>query len=129
MSHLEVYAEASYAMYKNGGEVAGIPQAVMPGRPKSLHLMPSQRTIQAGEPFAVDQVGVYKRYHVNVCRTFFWGDPSPELLRLNEASAGAFDVLARTAKAGTPVATVNRAMREYYQSKGVWEHRSYIGGA
>jgi Xaa-Pro aminopeptidase len=128
MTHGEVYAEATYAMLSAGGEVPGIPQAVQPGRPRSTHLLPSRRQISAGEPFAVDVAGVYKRYHANIDRTFLWGDPSPELVRMNEAAKGALAVLASTAKAGTPVATVTHALREYYKEKGIWDYHAYCGG-
>ena len=61
MTHGEVYAESSYAMLRAGGEVPGIAQDVkLPGRPRTTHLLPSRRTIEAGEPFAVDVAGVYK---------------------------------------------------------------------
>ena len=81
MSHLEVYALATSAMYNAGGEVAGIGAGVIPTKPKTLHLFPSRRTLDAGEPFIVDLGGVYKRYHANIARCYYWGDPTPELRR------------------------------------------------
>jgi Xaa-Pro aminopeptidase len=128
MSHAEVYAIATAAMFRAGGEVAGIPQGVIPTSPKSLHLLPNRRQIEANEPFIVDLGAVYKRYHVNTARTYYWGDPTPELRRLSEAAKGGIEVLVKTAKAGTPVATVNRAMREFYKQAGVYEIRGYSGG-
>jgi Xaa-Pro aminopeptidase len=131
MSHLEVYAEAMHAMYVAGGETPALNQAVIPGMPRDgarvMHLPPTRRQIRAGEPFALDLCGVYKRYHTNVARTFFWGDPSPELLRVSEISKGAFDVLTGTAKAGVPIARVNRAVREYYRDEN-WDGRGFYGG-
>jgi Xaa-Pro aminopeptidase len=128
MSHAEVYAIAYGAMYRAGGEVPGIPQGVIPTHPKSLHLLPGRRQIQAGEPFIFDLGAVYKRYHVNLARTYFWGDPTPELRRLSDAAKGGIEVLVNTAKAGTAVATVNRAMREFYRDAGVYDIRGYSGG-
>jgi Xaa-Pro aminopeptidase len=128
MAHCEVYAEAMYAMMRQGGEVAGIAQGVQPGRPHSTHLLPSRRQIQAGEPFAVDIAGVYNRYHANVDRTFLWGNPDPELVRIDEAAKGAMEVLTKTAKAGTPLAEVNRVLQHYYTEKNIWHMHEYIGG-
>jgi Xaa-Pro aminopeptidase len=128
MSHLEVYALATNAMYSAGGEVAGIAQGVIPTRPKTLHMLPSRRTIEAGEPFIVDLAGVYKRYHANIARTYYWGDPTPELQRLSEAARGGIETLVNAAKAGTPVATVCKAMRDYYKQAGVLDIRGYSGG-
>ena len=128
MTHAEVFAEASYAMLKAGGEVAGIPQAVQPGWPKSTHLPPSRRQISAGEPFAVDVAGVYNRYHANIDRTFIWGEPSAELVRMNEAAQQALEVLCRTAKHGTPVTVVNEALRAHYIERKIWDFHDYCGG-
>jgi Xaa-Pro aminopeptidase len=128
MSHGEVYALATAAMYSNGGGVAAIPQGVIPTKPQSLHLLPSPRTIEANEPFIVDLAGVYKRYHVNTARTYYWGDPTPELGRLSDAAKGGIEVLVKTAQAGTPVATVMKAMRDFYRDAGVLDIRGYAGG-
>jgi Xaa-Pro aminopeptidase len=128
MSHAEVFGEAYYAMFKAGGEWPGLAQGVIPGDPPTLHLLPNRRQIEAGEVFGVDLGGVYKRYHVNVCRTYIYGDPSPELVKLAAASAGAYDVLAKTGKAGTPFRSVTQALRDYYQQQGVWDRRGFLGG-
>ncbi len=118
----ELYGAALYEMAKAGGEVPAISQAVQPGRPRTTHLLPSRRQIEPGEPFAFDLAGVFKRYHANLDRTFIYGDPDAELVRVHKAAKGALDVLQRTAKAGTPVSVVNRALREYYQETDIWKY-------
>jgi len=128
MTHAQVYAEAMYAMAQVGGEVPAIAQAVQPGWPQSTHLLPSRRQISEGEPFAVDVAGVYKRYHANIDRTLIWGEPSPELARMNEAAKQALEVLGKTAKAGTPLSAVNRALRAHYEQAGIWQFHEYCGG-
>ena len=128
MSHGEVYAEAMYAMLNAGGEIPGIPQAVQPGWPQSTHLLPSRRQISEGEPFAVDVAGVYNRYHANIDRTFIWGEPSSELVRMNEAAKQALEVLGEAAKAGTPLTMVNQALRAHYIETDIWRFHDYCGG-
>jgi Xaa-Pro aminopeptidase len=128
MSHAEVFGLAYGAMYAAGGELAGIPQGVIPTKPRTLHLLPNRRQIEAGEPFIVDLGGVYKRYHVNAARCYYWGDPTPELRRLSEAAKGGIETLVASAKAGTPVAAVNKAMRDFYRQAGVYDIRGYSGG-
>jgi Xaa-Pro aminopeptidase len=128
MSHAEVYALAIGAMHATGGEVPGIAQGVIPPRPKTLHLLPNRRTIEAGEPFVFDLAGVYKRYHSNIARTYYWGDPSRELRRLSDAAKGGIETLIATAKAGTPIRVVNKAMRDFYRDAGVYDIRGYSGG-
>jgi Xaa-Pro aminopeptidase len=124
----ELYGAALYEMAKAGGEVPAISQAVQPGRPRTTHLLPSRRQVEAGEPFAFDLAGVYKRYHANLDRTFIYGDPDPELVRVHKAALGALDVLRRTAKSGTPVSVVNRALRDYYKEADIWKyHRNPLG--
>jgi Xaa-Pro dipeptidase len=118
----ELYAAAYSAMAAVGGEVAAIPQAVQPGRPRTTHLLPGRRQIRAGEPFGFDLCGVFKRYHANLDRTFIYGDPDEELVRVHKAAMGALDVLRDTAKAGVTVAAVNRALRQYYQEMDVWKY-------
>ncbi len=128
MTHGEVFAEASYAMLKAGGEIAGIHQAVQPGWPQSTHLPPSRRQISPGEPFAVDVAGVYHRYHANIDRTFIWGEPSAELLRMHVAAKQALEVYAEVAKADATVAEVARVMRQYYIDTDIWHFHDYCGG-
>jgi Xaa-Pro aminopeptidase len=128
MTHGEVYGEVIHAMMKAGGEVPGITQAVQPGWPRSTHMLPSRRQISEGEPFAVDVAGVYKRYHANIDRTLIWGEPSPELVRMNEAAKQALDILCETAKAGTTLETVNRALRAHYTATDIWRFHAYCGG-
>jgi Xaa-Pro aminopeptidase len=128
MTHAQVYAEAMYAMAQAGGEVPGIAQAVQPGWPQSTHLLPSRRQISEGEPFAIDVAGVYKRYHANIDRTLIWGEPSRELLRMNEAAKQALEVLGETAKAGTRLTTVNEALRDHYIETDIWRFHDYCGG-
>jgi Xaa-Pro dipeptidase len=120
----ELYGAAYYAMSKVGGEATAIAQAVQPGRPPSTHLLPSRRQIQAGESFAFDLAGVYKRYHANMDRTFIYGDPDPELVRIHSAAKGALAVLSSTAKAGTPISEVNRALRNYYKETDIWKYQN-----
>jgi Xaa-Pro aminopeptidase len=128
MTHGEVFAEVSYAMLNSGGEVAGIHQAVQPGWPQSTHLPPSRRQISPGEPFAVDVVGVYHRYHANIDRTFIWGEPSTELLRMHQSAKQALEVYAEVAIAGKSVKEVAKVMRQHYIDTDIWQFHNYCGG-
>ena len=48
--------------------------------------------------------------------------------RLSEAAKGGIEVLVATAKAGTPVSVVTKAMRDHYREAGVYDIRGYSGG-
>jgi Xaa-Pro aminopeptidase len=120
----ELYGAAYYAMSKVGGESTAIAQAVQPGRPRSTHLLPSRRQIQAGESFAFDLAGVYKRYHANMDRTFVYGDPDPELVRVWSACKGGLELFSKTAKAGSTISAVGKVMREYYTEMDIWKYQN-----
>jgi Xaa-Pro aminopeptidase len=127
ITELELYGAVKQAMYSNGSEVPGLDMAIIPPHGLS-HFLPTRRQIKAGEPFASDICGVFKRYHTNIARTYFWGDPPAEMIRLAKASEGAFEVLTHSAKAGTPVSATAAALRRFYQEQGVWDNRWYVGG-
>jgi Xaa-Pro aminopeptidase len=127
ITQLELYGTVKHAMYSNGSEVPGLDMAVIPAAGLS-HWLPSRRQMKAGEPFASDICGVHKRYHTNIARTYFWGDPPREMIRLAKASEGAYEVLTRSAKANTPVSATATALQHYYKDQGVWDNRWYVGG-
>jgi Xaa-Pro aminopeptidase len=127
ITELELYGAIKGAMYSNGSEVPGLDMAFIPAIGLS-HILPTRRQMNAGEPFGSDICGVFKRYHVNIARTYIWGDPPKEMLRLAKASDGAYAVLTRNAKAGTRVSATAAELKRYYQDQGVWDNRWYVGG-
>jgi Xaa-Pro aminopeptidase len=84
------------------------------------HFISSRRRINPGDYVAADPSGVIYGYHANIAGAFFLGEPPEEARRIVEIGAGALEVLCQTAKSGTPVRQVNRALREYLQECGLW---------
>ena len=117
VTELECWAEMVHAMAAEGGEPGAMHETVSPLG--AGYTISSRRTFEAGQYLFADPTGVYHRYHANIARTFWLGEPTREALRLADIEAGSFDVLRTTAKAGTPVRDVNRALREYYEEAGV----------
>ncbi len=128
MTELEAWAEVVRAMAAEGGEPAAIHECVVVGPIELGHMFSSTRRIQAGDHLFADPCGVVHRYHGNVARTFWMGEPPKEAIRLAEIEAGAYTLLCSTAKAGTPIRDVNRTLREYYQDAGVWGMHFWTGG-
>jgi Xaa-Pro aminopeptidase len=134
VTELEVYGEMMRAMARAGGETAGLLQCVKAGGAKFLHGIASTRVIQKGDHVVADICGVKHRYHANTCRGWFVGDPPKELANLYKMNGGAYQVILDTAKAGTPLGSVTRALREYYKGTGAWQMRidgkisGYTGG-
>lgn len=128
VTQAELQGVAYMAMMAAGGELPAINQGVMSGPLASAHALSSNRPIQPGEGFAVDLSGVVNRYHANVCRSYIYGEPSEEMLRMSKASKEGTELLCRIAKAGASVAEVARTLREFYIDMGVWDYRGWVGG-
>ena len=133
VTELEMYGEAMRAMYAAGGETPGLIQAFRKGmieENKGLgsHAVPSRQILREGDSFLVDLCGVVHRYHSNTSRTYFLGEPPAALVERFAKNAGSFEVLRETARDGTPVADVNRALAAYYEEQGLWKNPRWCGG-
>lgn len=129
MTELQVYGEIVHAMAKAGGENPGIPVLVTSG-PKSacLHALASRKKIQKGEIVNVDICGVYNRYHGDIARSLSMGKPNPDVAKVVELSARAFEVLGDLIRPNLPVSELNHTMKAYYQEAGILQDRWWVGG-
>ena len=126
---LEVYGAAVHAMVAAGGENPGITMPVLSGKKTaSPHAMASRKKIQAGELVLVDVSGVFKRYHCNMARTFALGEPAADVMDLAERAVGSMDLIRDMIRPNLPVAELGRALIDYYEGQGIWQHRGWIGG-
>jgi Xaa-Pro aminopeptidase len=128
VTELEVYGEATRAMAKAGGEISGIVGAISSGPLFAGHSLNSRRVIEKGDFVFYDPCGVYNRYHANLARGYFIGEPPTELVELHHHSAGSYTVLEDKAKAGSSIPEVCRALRNYYEEVGIWDQRAWVGG-
>jgi Xaa-Pro aminopeptidase len=129
MTELDVYGEIVNAMAKAGGENPAIPVLVTSG-PKCacLHALASRKKIEKGEIVNIDVCGVFNRYHANMARTYSMGKPNPDVARVVELSAGAFDVIAELIRPNLPVGEFNERMKAYYQEAGILRDAWWFGG-
>lgn len=128
VTELDVYGETVRAMAEVGGEISGIVGAISSGPYLAGHGLNSRRVIEEGDMVFYDPCGVYNRYHANLARGYFVGEPPPELVKLYKLSAGSYEVLQGIAKAGVPIPEVCRELRRYYEDVGIWELRGWVGG-
>ena len=134
MTELEVFGEATRAMMAAGSEFpALIPifnaTEVKEGRPVSAgHSMAGRKVINKGEFLTADLCGVYNRYHGNVMRGFFLGDPPKAMVEQHKKASGVYDVISRDVKAGMTVRDVNAVLRDYYKSVGLWDEPGWALG-
>jgi Xaa-Pro aminopeptidase len=102
---------------------------VKDGRPVSAgHSMAGRKVINKGEFLTADLCGVYNRYHGNVMRGFFLGDPPQAMVEQHRRAAGVYDVISREVKAGMTVRDFNAVLKEYYESVGLWESPGWALG-
>ena len=133
ITELELFGEVTRTMMAAGSEFpALIPifnaVPVVDGRSTTTgHTMAGRKVLQAGEMLKADLCGVFHRYHGNVMRGFFLGDPPKEMIDLHHRAAGAFDVI-RTVKAGMTVREVNDILRDYLQSVQLWNEPGWALG-
>ncbi|MGH6720131.1 MAG: M24 family metallopeptidase [Alphaproteobacteria bacterium] len=126
MTELEVYGETLRAMMAAGSEAPALVHsfnacAVRDGRAVGAgHAMMGRKKIRPGEFLKIDICGVYHRYHGNVQRGYFMGDPPKAMVERVRRAGGAFAVFAAEVKAGMTVGQVCAIMRRYYESVGLW---------
>jgi Xaa-Pro aminopeptidase len=126
ITELDLFGEVTHAMMKAGSEFpALIPifnaTPVKDGRPISAgHAMAGRKVIREGELLTADLCGVYYRYHGNVMRGFYLGDPPKAMVEQHKKAAGVYDVLRSEIKAGMTVREVNERLKRYYEEVGLW---------
>lgn len=130
VTELEVFGEMIRAMTKAGGEFPAILPPVISGfRTHALHPLATRRKIRKGERVNVDLCGVYNRYHVNLARGFWTGEPPKAVRAFHDASIGVFPaVIEPMLKPGLDVLTFCAALRDYYVDQGIWDECYWSGG-
>ena len=129
VTELEVYGEMVRAMARAGGENPGITQPVLSGAKANCgHALASRKQIAAGEQVNVDICGVYNRYHCNAARSFFVGEPPPDVVEFFAKSAKSFDLIADMIRPNLGVSEMVSALKNYYVESGIWENAAWVGG-
>ena len=126
---LEVFGEMIAAMSRAGGEFPGILPPVASGfRSNCLHPLSSRKKIERGERVFVDVSGVYNRYHVNLARTFWLGEPPPEAVAMHNNSVEAFDIIEPLLRPGMPVLELLNAAKAHYDAHDLFDDAYWSGG-
>ncbi|MEZ5925227.1 MAG: M24 family metallopeptidase [Hyphomicrobiaceae bacterium] len=130
VTELEVFGVMVAAMTKAGGEFSGIIPPVISGfRSNALHPLATRRRIAKGERVNIDLCGVWNRYHVNMARGFWVGEPDKAALELHDRSIGVFPaVIEPMLKPDLDVVTFCEALKAYYVDQGIWDECYWSGG-
>jgi Xaa-Pro dipeptidase len=134
LTELELFGEVMRDMMAAGSEFpALIPifNSVPLHGDKSMttgHAMAGRKKLAPGDMLKADLCGVYNRYHGNVMRGYYLGEPSDALLDRHRRAAGVFPVMVSEVKAGMSVREVNAVLRRYYQEVGLWDEPGWALG-
>jgi len=129
VTELEVYGEMVRAMARAGGENPGITMPVLSGtKTNALHGLATRRRMKHGELVLVDLAGVFKRYHINIARTFSIGEQPVEVRDLTTQAARSMELIRGILRPGLPVSEFNAAVLEYFRGAQLWERRGWVGG-
>lgn len=126
---LEIFGEMIAAMTRAGGEFPGILPPVASGfRSNCLHPLSSRKKIEMGERVFVDVSGVYNRYHVNLARTFWVGEPPADVVVMHNTSVEAFDIIEPLLRPGMPVLELLNTARDHYDAHDLVDDAYWSGG-
>ncbi len=128
-TELEVFGEMIAAMTRAGGEFPGILPPVISGfRSNCLHPLASRKKLAQGERVNVDLCGVFKRYHVNICRSFWLGEPPRDALDLHDKSIAVFGIIEEMLRPGLNVRMLLETVRDHYAEMGILDEAYWSGG-
>lgn len=129
VSELEVYGEIIRAMAAAGGENPSMTISVLSGtKSNALHGLATRRRIRGGEPVQIDLCGVYNRYHVDMARTFWVGEPPEDCAAVANRSAEVMAALRGLLRPNMSVCEFCAHSKRLLSEAGLWERRGWIGG-
>jgi len=129
VTEVEIWAAATSAMAAEGGELGGIPGMVNSGpKAASLHGIASRRRLERGDIINIDMCGVYNRYHCNLARSSYLGEPPAELREAMDKPRQVADAVRADMKPGMRFREILELDRRYASELGIWEDQWWIGG-
>lgn len=72
--------------------------------------------------------GVFNRYHCNIARSFWVGEPPAEVAALHQQSIKAFEIIQSQMKPGLNIKQVLESIRDYYIESGISDDCYWSGG-
>ena len=92
------------------------------------HGASGHRPVERGDVMFLDACGVYKRYHVDLCRTLSLGQDHPKARAILEYTRDSVLAVQKAVRRGDPLDVAQRAAEEYvfarYGAESVW----WVGG-
>ncbi len=129
-TELQIAARLNAIMADHGGEEPAIRTMVSSGPLVwcRTHGASGHRPVERGDVMYVDACGVYKRYHVDVCRTFAIGVDNPLSREILEYTRHSVDEVVRAVKPGDPLDVAITAAEDYVHRRYGPDQIWWIGG-
>lgn len=129
LTEIQVQGIAHYAMSKLGGEEPAIRTVVRSGpRAGARHALPSERVIEPHEIVDVDFSASYKRYHVNIDRTFAVGEVDDRWHDLLQRASGSIERVVEAVRPGDPMKKVAEVGSAYIKEVGLSHIVRWVDG-
>ena len=129
-TELQIAARLNAIMADHGGEEPAIRTMVSAGPLVwcRTHGAAGHRPVERGDVMFVDACGVYRRYHVDLCRTLSIGQDHPKARAILEYTRDSVLAVQKAVKPGDPLDIAQRIAEEYvfarYGPENVW----WVGG-
>lgn len=134
MTELDLFGLTTWAMMKAGSEFSALipifnALPVHDGQPLPIsHSMAGRNKIEAGQLLCADLCGVYDRYHGNVMRGIYVGEPPTKLVRQYERAPKIFDLFSDNVKSGMTVRAVNKLIHACLADNGLDKEEGWVVG-
>lgn len=129
-SELQISAELMVQLFRAGSD-AELPFApIVSSGPNSAnpHASPTDRVLQAGEMLLIDWGASFDGYFSDITRTFFCGEPSPEMKQIAGLVEQANAAARLGGKAGMPAGEVDQLARDVITQGGYGEYFTHRTG-
>jgi Xaa-Pro aminopeptidase len=129
MTEIEVEARLALAMAELGGERGAIQTMVSAGSDlRQGHGAPSRRPIERGDVMGIDMCGAFKRYHVDLCRTFAIGEDVPAVREILDYTARSIELVTEGVRRGDPLDVAQKIADDYVFARFSPEDVWWVGG-
>jgi methionyl aminopeptidase len=136
-AHLDRVAEAHIRASGATPSFLGYP-GVNPRRPfpgsicvsiddEIVHGIPGERTIRAGQLVSIDAGAIVDGWHGDGARTFYVGEPPPEVAELIEATRAGMMAGIAAAVPGNYIGDISAAVEDHARPKGYGVIRQFVG--
>ena len=129
VTELEVWAAATSAMAALGGELSALPGMVNSG-PKNacLHGLAGRRRLCRGDIVNIDMCGVYNRYHSNLARSIYLGEPPGWLRTAMDRPRQLAEAVRSEMRPGMALRELLELNERLGKKLGIWQDQWWLGG-